>query len=262
MQKVIFSHPEVGTLITENGIDSASWAYGINTATFPTYGGEVVQILSVYIDNITITGTVSTYRQMELIYQFFSRYLQKSTAGTTQGAAASASIQTDSGAYNLEPVIFTYPTRGWSFRLYPTRLPGFHYGGDVVTPTWQVQCFVEDDSPDLSLISDGLKALATSGVINDGSGALDTFAITGNISPQSNNPNTDPFQTYDKAAGETAAQANTYVQKYASYYNSLIPAYSASDFSTLTGEYGSSPNFGKTTGNTKTKSKTSSTENG
>jgi hypothetical protein len=262
--QVLFSHPYAGNLIIEDGIDLAQWAYGLNTATFPTYAGEVVQILSVYIDNLTIGGTVSTYTQMELIYQFFSRYLQVSTAGTTLAAATKALGEIDGGAYNLQPVSFTYPQRGWNFSLYPTSLPGFHYGGDIVAPVWSVQCFVEENAPDLSLIKDGLKALAVSGTINDGSGTTATELgsfnmITGNISPQSGNPNTDPFQTYDQAAGDTAAQANTYISTYSSYYNSLIPAYSDSDFKSLTGEYGSSPTFGKTSGNANTTSSAATT---
>jgi hypothetical protein len=247
---VIFSHPEIGTLITQNGIDGAEWAYGMNTATFPTYGGEVVQILSVYIDNITIRGTVSTYRQMEQIYSYFTNYLQVATQGKTTGSQGGADNgYTDTGAYNLRPITFAYPARGWQFLVYPMSVPGFHLGDDVTAPTWALSAFVDDESPDLSLIQNGIKALATtqSQMVQQGTGTVDGesiagFGLTGNISPQYGDPNTDPFQTYD--AGQ--AQAQQTIHKYADYYNSLIPAYASGDFSAITNEMGSTPNFGLT----------------
>lgn len=247
---VIFSHPQIGTLITQNGIDSAQWAYGMNTATFPTYGGEVVQILSVYIDNLTLTGTVSTYAQMEQIYGYFTSYLQVATQGTSQSAAQAATAgSTDSGAYNLQPIVFQYPARGWQFYIYPQNLPGFHLGDDKVTPQWSLSAFVDDQSPDLSLIQNGIKALAVtqSQMVTDGSGTVDGesisgFGLTGNISPNYGDPNTDPFQTYDAGL----AEANQTIHKYADYYNSLIPAYAKGDFSAITGEIGSKPNLGLT----------------
>lgn len=245
MANVIFWHPQIGTLTTQNGIDNAQWAYGMNTQTFPTYGGEVVQILSVYIDNLTLEGTVSTYAQMEQIYAYFTNYLQVATQGATAQDVSNAQGKTDSGAYNLQPIIFRYPERGWQFYIYPTDVPGFHLGDDVTAPTWRITCFVDDMSPNLSLIKDGIKALAVQGVLNDNSGtvqgaALNGFGLTGNISPKYGDPNTDPFQTYDS----TLAKANQMVSKYSEYYQSLIPAYASGDFSAITGEIGSTPNFG------------------
>jgi hypothetical protein len=244
---VQFSHPYIGTLITQNGIDTAQWAYGMNTATFPTYGGEVVQILSVYIDNLTLTGTVSTYHQMEQIYSYFTSYLEAATQGTQVNTATLRNQPTDSGAYDLQPITFSYPARGWQFYIYPMQVPGFHLGDDIVAPTWTISCFVDDVSPDMSLILNGIKALAVNGTVSDSSGTVDGhaisgFGLTGNISPNYGDPNTDPFQTYDAGL----AKGNQVINKYSEYYNSLIPAYANHDFSAITGEIGSTPNFGLT----------------
>lgn len=249
-----FQHPYIGTLFTENGIDNAAWAYGLNTATFPTYAGEVVQILSVYIDSLTLTGTVATYAQMEQIYRYFSRFLQIETQGTNS-TSSNNDGSTTGGAYNMVPIKFTYGVRNWKFSIIPMTVPGFHLGYDVIAPTWEIQCFVVDNSPDLGAIKSGIKALAISqgqmaqqsGTINvDSNGGISTnvnsFGLTGNISPNYADPNTDPFQTFDQ--GAQAAQSM--VATYSSYYSSLIPSYNANDFSTVTGEFGSSPNFGQT----------------
>jgi hypothetical protein len=252
-----FQHPYVGSLLIENGIDAAEWAYGLNTATFPTYGGEVVQILSVYIDSLTLSGTVATYTQLETIYEYFTQYLQVLTQSGSSSIATNQGQSGAGGAYNLKKMTFTYPTRNWKFQVYPTEVPQFHLGFDVIAPTWQVTFFVIDNSPDLSLVKDGILQAVTSTVDQQApSGGtmitdLNTFNLTGNISPNSSNPNTDPFQTYDTGA----AAATKTIGQYADYFNSLIPSYSAGDFSSLTGEFGSSPNFGKTK-NQKSKSNT------
>lgn len=238
MGQVLFSHPNkaVGNLAIDNGVDSAQWGYGLNTATFPTFGGEVVQILSVYIDDLTLVGTLSTYKQMEAIYSYFTSYLQVSSQGRSVTPVGSADTTTGS-AYNLQPMTFSYPDRGWQFQIYPTAVPGFRYGREVVTPTWQVTCHIIDDSPDLDLIKDGIKALATSSLVNG-----ESFNLNGEISPQFGNPDTDPFETY--TSGIAAQQQQ--ISQYADYYNSLIPAYMQGDFSALTAGVGSTPNFGQT----------------
>lgn len=234
MPAVYFSHgnnsTEVGNLAIENGIDQAQWGYRLNTVSFPTYGGEVVQILSVYIDDVTLSGTLATYSQAEAIYSYFAKYIQIATQGRT------ATPQPGTSAYNMQPVVFTYPERNWSFKLYPKSVPGFRLGTDVVTPTWQLTAFVIDDSVNLNPIKDALALLAaTESPVTSQLGVLKN--LNDQISPTSGNPETNPFQTYDQGA-QQAAQAAT---KYADYFNSLIPAYSAGDFSALTGGLGSTP---------------------
>src|ERR1019366_7215700 len=152
MPAVYFTHPvhqpgiSIGDLEIDTGIDDADWAYGLNTVTFPTYGGEVVQILSVYIDDLTLHGTLSTYRQMEAIYKYFARYIQIASQGTKSVPGIGDSIS--GSAYNLWPITFSYPERNWFFKIIPLAVPGFRYGRDVVTPTWQIKAHVVDDSPD------------------------------------------------------------------------------------------------------------------
>lgn len=234
MPAVSFSHPVVGGLTIDNGIDDAQWSYNLNTATFPTYGGEVVQVLSVYIDDLTLYGTCSTYRQIEAIYSFFAQYLQVATQGKNPTPLQDT---TTGSAYNLQPVTFSYPQRSWYFLIYPKTVPGFQYGYDVVAPTWQMSAHVIDNSPDLDLIKDGLKALAVN-KLADGS----VLSINGEISPSQGNPDTDPFQTYTSGI---AAQQQI-ISKYSDYYNSLLPAYAQGDFSAITGGLGATPAFGVT----------------
>lgn len=237
MAKVTFSHSYCGHLTIETGIDYSAWSYGLNTQTYPTFGGEVVQILSVFIDDLTLKGTVSSYAQLETIYRYFAKYLIAATQGHTRSPVPNES-------YNLDPMTFIYPARGWTFYIYPLAVPGFAYATGTVGPQWQLQAHVIDDSPDIGVIKDGIEALSIKS-INSVAGTpvktQGTFKLSGNISPKYGNPNADPFQTDDPFNRQEATQAG----QWADYYSSLIPAYMKGDFSSLTGVVGSQPNFGK-----------------
>ena len=126
---VTFSHHSMSDLNLYVNPDSIVWSYGLNTQNYPTFGGEVVQILSMFIEDMTITGTVSSYRSMERIYKWFVAYMQNATQGKNQ-------------AYDTTPITFRYNTRGWKFLIQPKSAPGFRYGKDVVAPTWTVQAAV------------------------------------------------------------------------------------------------------------------------
>ncbi len=236
MPEINFYHSYVGSLSIDNGVDEAQWAYGLNLQHYPTYGGEVVQILSVFIDNLTLTGTCSTYAQLEAIYKYFTHYLIGATQGHSQTPVPNES-------YNLDPMTFTYPDRNWTFQIYPLAAPGFQYRTGGIGPQWQLQAFIIDDSPDLGVIKDGIKAAAVKSVnLNGGTPAqIGTFSLTGDISPKSGNPNADPFQTEDPSALAEQAQA----AQWADFYNSLLPSYMTGNFASLASTSGSKPNFGQ-----------------
>jgi hypothetical protein len=132
---LIFSHPALSDdLEIDVKPDSITWSYNLNTTNYPTFGGEVVQILSMFVEDMTITGMVSSYKKMEKIYGWFVAYMQRATQGKTQ-------------AYDTTPVTVYYPHRGWKFLIQPKSTPGFQYGRDVVAPTWSVTAAVVE-SPD------------------------------------------------------------------------------------------------------------------
>lgn len=173
MSEIIFSHPQIiivdtpqGTTATgqpfgtkstssvryvENGNggsslyidirpDNIQWPYGINRQGFPTYAGEVVQLLSAYIGNLQMGGTVRTYHDIELIYKWFINYMFQATQGKT-----GAPVSNEYYRYNEEPVTFEYPHRGWQLRLRPIGLPMFTYGTEVVAPEWALEAAVVED---------------------------------------------------------------------------------------------------------------------
>lgn len=246
---LLFSHPQVGSITVDTGMDEIGWSYNLNIANFPTYGGEVVQILSVYIEDLLVKGTVRTYPDMEKIYTFFAKYMLAATQGT-KGV----------GSYDQTPMTMMYGPREWTFFIQPISTPGFLYDRETVAPQWQLQAHVVDNTPDVSALKDMVVKQVLDGQDNQG------FALSGIISPDSGDPANNPFSAPGTMSGNTfnplsATQVQEDIGKYADYYNSLIPSYMKGDFSSIESEIGSKPAFGSTSAPTKGKQEITGTKN-
>lgn len=257
--KVIFTHPSLTPLQVSVNPDEITWAYGLNTASFPTYGGEVVQILSMYFDDMTIKGTVGTYAEIEKIYGWFLLYIQTATQG-----------QTGTGSYNTTPITFLYPARGWQFTIYPKSLPSFKYGTEVVAPSWTITAAVAEPEAELTeLVMDEATLAAAAST-----GGFEPFGTTtAAIGYNDDNPFSDPAaappptdaadssaptaphpppgvsgphgttagaRAGDKPGDKTSAESTAAYdfkaanKDLADFFNKLIPAYLQKDFHDLT----------------------------
>lgn len=136
MPDVLFSHPDIPDALTvTTGANQISWSYVLNTQSFPTKGGEVVQILSTHIDNLVIQGHCRSYAEMEGIYRWFLSYIQIATQGI--GGLS----------YVEHPVTMTYPHRGWVIGIKPVSLPRMRYARDLAASEWQLQAFIVNPDP-------------------------------------------------------------------------------------------------------------------
>lgn len=147
-----------GSLVVTTGANMIRWGYGLNTVTYPTYGGEVVQILSAYVTDMTLGGDVQSYYMMEDIYVWFLVYMNIATQG------ASAEGQPGKSSFNEEPITMFYPHREWTFEIQPKTLPGLRMGRDVVAPTWQLTATVVETDPEVEAFTlkgamEGLKEI-------------------------------------------------------------------------------------------------------
>jgi hypothetical protein len=221
MNEITFSHPspQIKTdLVVQVKPDQITWAYGLNTANFQTYGGEVVQILSMYVDDLTIAGTVGSYAELEQIYKWFVFYMQVAT----QGHAGRE-------GYDTRPVTMTYHHRNWVFDIYPKALPAFRYGRDVVAPTWQLQAAVSefDDKFEDSVLSNQDFA----GIAKDGD--FDPFGtVTAEIGYNEYNPWSAP--TNEKYKPGMAKGEYT---KLKDWYGNLIESYIGNDWDSISADY-------------------------
>ena len=264
MTQLIFKHPKMNDdLNVSVKPNSIEWSYKLNTANYSTYGGEVIQILSVYIDDLAITGEVENYRQMENIFRWFTNYIQLATQGSTgQG----------SDGYDSTPVTMVYPERDWQFKIVPMDLPSFKYGRDIVVPEWQMRAAVAEQEWGVTRSSTeelGAVILSTKGINSVvQSEGIDLFgkatintssALKGVDSAFDYNPD-DPFSgpvDVDPKTGKPTAYSKDKLRgaynDLADRFNKLIPAYMTGDFHDLSADY-SKPAFsgGAGGGNTNT----------
>lgn len=231
MATLLFTHPSMEqNLSVEVAPNQIEWSYGLNVENFNTYGGEVIQILSAYIDDMTISGNVKTYRQLEDIYSWFIIYAQVATVGYN-----------GSGKFNVEPVQMFYNERGWHFQIYPTGAPGFKYSAETITPEWNLKAAVVDPAQAaIDAIMDQAAIEAATGLT--GEPALFGIA-TGEIGFEEKNPFSNPEGDEGELGeknqkkylgGEKVKQG---IENLADEYNKLLPAYLEGDFEDLTSSY-------------------------
>jgi hypothetical protein len=214
--ELIFQHPAMSDdLIIYVKPNQIVWSYGLNTANYPTYGGEVIQILSMYVEDLNISGEVRSYNDIERIYKWFVTYMQKAT----QGRAANE-------GYDSRPIKMKYPHRNWEFSILPKSLPGFKYGTEVVAPTWQLTAAVsefDDDFQDSVLSEQDFIGAAEIG-------GFDPFGtVTAEIGYQDENPWSAPTtKQYQKN------DVTTWNNKIKDFYGKLLPSWlDQKDFSAL-----------------------------
>jgi hypothetical protein len=230
-----FHHPKVGTLNLRTGIDEISWGYGLNVARWPTYGGEVIQILSCYIDDLSVLGSLQTYGDMERTYTYFFQYMQIAS----QGDPAVGDDRGDT-KFNQIPMTFTYPHRGWEFTIIPKSAPSMRKARDVVIPNWRIDCHVVDEAGDMDNLKDMILQEAE---IKTATGSKDdsfdgNFSLTGEVGYVDENPFSDPF------AAAKGFDRSKYWDQIGDFYSKIIPSYLHGDFDSITGGIGSVPAFG------------------
>lgn len=117
-------------LVIPTGANEIVWSYKLNTSVTPTYGGEVIQILSAMVGPVRIGGQTRDNVQLAQIYDWFRSYM--TIAGT--------------GKRNETPLLFEYPERGWSMYLHVTGLKGFRYAVDLIAAPWAIEAEVVGDN--------------------------------------------------------------------------------------------------------------------
>jgi hypothetical protein len=160
--------------------NNVTWDYQLRTNVIDTYGGQVVQILGVSIENLTIQGFFGSEgmwgynidqrtRQIENSrYENFPNgldvdeisYNVSDTQAYKQwvdGPMRSGMIQfsewfktyfyyiTQAGNFNKNNIIFRYPHLNWNWKIRPLDFPRVRFSNDELMPQWELKCdFIED----------------------------------------------------------------------------------------------------------------------
>lgn len=114
------------------GANQIIWGYSLLTQVYPTYGGEVQQILGARIETLTITGQTRDNHQLEQIYDFFRAYMTVAS-GFGHGKA---------GARSEQPIVFSYPARKWQFAIQVLEAPDFKIGTGLVATPWTIKAHI------------------------------------------------------------------------------------------------------------------------
>lgn len=199
---LIFSHPLVDRgkpFIISTGASMIQWPYQLNMNITPTLGGQVGQVLSCYVDQMTISGQTTDNVQLYNIYNWFLHYMN--IAGLLQR--------------NEQAITFSYPERGWQFAIQVVTAPNFQYNRDLIATEWTINAEVVQD--------EGTNVLSSTTMNGFTSAAFDPKMW--NVGFNASSEELDPLNPFNRD-GVTPQQIGDNMQ-------SLIGAWSTGDYSTF-----------------------------
>lgn len=232
-----FVHPVAGELQIFTGMDKISWGYTLNTANFPTYGGEVIQILSCFVEDLEISGTLRSYQEMQALHDYFYKYI-KDAAG----------VDNNTGHDRDEtPIVMSYPHRNWLFNIIVTDVPGYRRATELVAPEWQIKAFVVDRGLDVANLEETLIEEASIKLSLNSSDPNFTanFGLEGKIRFTDSLFSDPKGKSPGEIAGldESKFDPDTNLKQLGDYFHNLLPSYLQGDFDTVIQGIGSKPTF-------------------
>jgi hypothetical protein len=252
---VTFIHHIAGTLHLRLAPTSVEWSYKVNTQTTPTFAGEVVQILSIEIDSLSITGRfgregvwgtnvingVATPRPLGERRNFktghgpyanglsqMTEYFRNYFSVASQGRDTAAK-----GNYDQVPMIVSYSgaidgeESQWS--VYPVSFPSYKRTNVDYAPEWQVQFQVEEADyritpAEMTKELHRLRAevgYIPSNVFSDPHGSALDPRIAGHIA------------SIKAATSKADNQANQVTSAFFDFYSQQLPTFSVDDLNSL-----------------------------
>lgn len=171
--------PRITLYLSPNDV---SWKYSLRTNVIDTYGGQVVQILGVSIEDLTIRGFfgeegmwgynenhVSRYEEFpdelmvgEVGYavsnnQEYKKWKQTDVKNDRYAFYRNGMVQfsewfktyfyytTQAGNFDKNNMTFHYPHLNWHWNIRPLDFPRVRFANDELTPQWELKCdFIED----------------------------------------------------------------------------------------------------------------------
>lgn len=268
MSGVTFSHSVLGNLTLRLPPTSVSWTYNMNTKTWDTYAGQVIQLLSINFDQFVITGKFGKEgphgrikegnKFIERSSTEFDNYKTKSQygIGLTQMTAYfrdyfsiasqgnNAHLQ---GNYNQEPIKLTYSGaldvpidtgKAETWTIYPTSFPSYRRSNQDFAPEWRVEAEVYEPATEIQYQS----SLAAIERLRNAVGYKPLSPFTdplGQFLPD----NFDSLTAQAKLAALKKAygKVNVKLDDVFAHYFSMLPAYTPSDLEALLNMNGSFP---------------------
>lgn len=140
-------------LVPPTGI---SWNYSLRTKIEDTYGGQVIQILGVQIDNFKLSGYIPTgiwgrdndyIDESNLSYAYFEGANNAHKNGIMHVANFFRDFfaHKSQGSFMTDNMQFSYPHYGWvgpekSIKIIPYEFPRVRVANDEILPEWEMEC--------------------------------------------------------------------------------------------------------------------------
>lgn len=151
--------------VPPNGI---TWKYRLRTSVIDTYGGQVVQILGVEIEDFQLRGFVpngfwgkNRIKQTDGSFLWEENYVNTSgTNGDNQYFVGDENHRmnglvhlgnffrnfftrkTQGGDFNTKNMVFHYPHYNWEIAIIPYAFPRIRIANDEILPEWELGCSV------------------------------------------------------------------------------------------------------------------------
>lgn len=140
--------------------NNVTWRYQLRTNVIDTYGGQVIQILGVSIEDLTLRGffggegmwgfdekNVSRYESSN-----YKQWQELSTPSLRNGMVQFSEwfktyfyYVTQAGGFEKDNIVFSYPHLGWLWKIRPLDFPRIRFANDELVPQWELKCdFIED----------------------------------------------------------------------------------------------------------------------
>ena len=148
--------------------DGISWDYKLRTHVIDTYGGQVVQVLGVEIDNFKLTGYIPSgfwgkYKQSRtnnVLDNYQAEYgdYEKTLIGDSHEKVNRNGLvnlgnffkyfftMKTQNRYSTSNMVFSYPHYGWtgtgegSIVIVPNEFPRIRIANDEILPQWELNC--------------------------------------------------------------------------------------------------------------------------
>lgn len=106
--------------------NEVNWGYTLNTASYDTLGGRVVQILSAKIDTLNWKAVAGSRRNLLRVYEKVQSIMEKH-------------------AETQMPVRLVVPSRQWTFDVYVTSMPAMSFDTKTVSFGYDLTLEIDED---------------------------------------------------------------------------------------------------------------------
>jgi len=177
--------------------ESIAYHFDIKASATNTVGGRVVQVFGTKISNLLVTGSFGL-GGVEAQQAFLARMI--SLMQGQEGSLGPGGFWQEA-----QPVVFSYPPRGWNFEVFvlaytqPGSNSSIVLDNEIINPQWTLELFIVNDNGGLVTEQDAALSSYLNRLANGIGWTLNEYNNVFNLDPNNNtNSPTPPAATKPK----------------------------------------------------------------